>query len=182
MNRTEELFTLAKADLKSARLMLYSGNDELLQNNAAYHVQQALEKTAKAIIEHAGEHLGTVHDIGFLLNLMKSLSISYPNWLEESAYDISKWATTIRYNANFKTDYEEIDSIMKKRQNGRQKPRKPAVRNLAPSFKQRIIIVAYSFGLPVPQQNTAPTPPYLKTDCRRGGPAVFRQTPRRATG
>ena len=58
MDRSTELLLLAQADLKSAKILLNTGNDELLQNNAAYHAQQAVEKIAKALIENAGGHGG----------------------------------------------------------------------------------------------------------------------------
>ncbi len=112
MSRANDLLLLAQADLRSARILLNTGNDELLQNNAAYHAQQAVEKTAKALIENAGAHGGVGHDIGVLLRDMKELNIDYPDWLDESAYDISKWATTIRYNINFKASHDDIESVL----------------------------------------------------------------------
>ena len=89
-----------------------TGNDELLQNNAAYHAQQAVEKIAKALIENSGGHGGVGHDIGMLLRDLQTLHILYPEWLDDAAYDISKWATTIRYNANFKADHDMISDIL----------------------------------------------------------------------
>ena len=112
MDRSTELLLLAQADLKSAKILLNTGNDELLQNNAAYHAQQAVEKIAKALIESAGGHGGIGHDIGMLLRDLDELHINYPEWLGEYAYDISKWATTIRYNANFKADHDMISCIL----------------------------------------------------------------------
>ncbi len=112
MSRANDLLLLAQADLRSAVILLNTGNDELLQNNAAYHAQQAVEKTAKALIENAGGHGGVGHDIGVLLNALKSLDVTYPEWLNESAYDISKWSTTIRYNVNFKASHDDIESVI----------------------------------------------------------------------
>ena len=40
------------------------------------------------------------------------MHINYPEWLDDAAYDISKWATTIRYNANFKADHDMISDIL----------------------------------------------------------------------
>ncbi|MBR3719702.1 MAG: HEPN domain-containing protein [Firmicutes bacterium] len=112
MDRSTELLLLAQADLKSAKILLNTGNDELLQNNAAYHAQQAVEKIAKALIENSGGHGGVGHDIGMLLRDLQTLHILYPEWLDDAAYDISKWATTIRYNANFKADHDMISDIL----------------------------------------------------------------------
>ena len=112
MDRSTELLLLAQADLKSAKILLNTGNDELLQNNAAYHAQQAVGKNAKALIENSGGHGGVGHDIGMLLRDLQTLHILYPEWLDDAAYDISKWATTIRYNANFKADHDMISDIL----------------------------------------------------------------------
>ena len=43
---------------------------------------------------------------------LQTLHILYPEWLDDAAYDISKWATTIRYNANFKADHDMISDIL----------------------------------------------------------------------
>ena len=102
---------LAKTDLKTSELILNSSNDELMLNNAAYHTQQAVEKICKALILSAGDPPGTSHSIASLAQDMDRLDLSYPEWVNEDAYDISSWATTIRYNANFEADHDMIERI-----------------------------------------------------------------------
>ena len=48
------------------------------------------------------------HDLGQLVADAKAESINIPEWIEENAYEISRWATTIRYNTNFKTNRDSI--------------------------------------------------------------------------
>ena len=61
MSRYEDLLKLAEADLKTSIYLLDSFNDELMQNNAAYHTEQALEKLIKAIKEHHGDNATNTH-------------------------------------------------------------------------------------------------------------------------
>ena len=39
MSRFDDLIMLAEADLKTSKFLLDSFNDELMQNNAAYHTE-----------------------------------------------------------------------------------------------------------------------------------------------
>ena len=48
MDKWNELLRLARNDLKVAVLVLNEANDELMQNSAAYHTQQAVEKMMKS--------------------------------------------------------------------------------------------------------------------------------------
>ena len=112
MRRAEELLKLADADIKTAVVILDSGNDELIQNNAAYHAEQAVEKIAKSVLEDAGLHGGIRHDIAEILTDMTEAGIGYPDWLDKHAFEISRWATTIRYNTNFKADHDLIVEVL----------------------------------------------------------------------
>lgn len=49
------LFRSARMDYETARMIWTSScNDEMILNNAAYHLQQAVEKTLKGALECAG--------------------------------------------------------------------------------------------------------------------------------
>lgn len=114
MEVENNLFQIAKGDLRAAEILLSTANDEIMQNIAAYHVQQAVEKTIKQlIIEKRG--MGTIsHDIGMLVKDAKGEGIEIPSWVSEGAYEISRWATTIRYNSKFKTNRELIINYVEK--------------------------------------------------------------------
>lgn len=112
MGKSEDLIKLAETDLKVAKLVLNSANDELMQNSAAYHVEQAVEKLLKAKLDSIGIQAGITHNIQTLCDEMDKAKIDYPDWIKDKAYDISSWATTIRYNANFKSDHDEIEEVI----------------------------------------------------------------------
>lgn len=108
MDKWNELLRLARNDLKVAVLVLNEANDELMQNSAAYHTQQAVEKMMKSVIAKYGHRANLTHNITALSKDMDELGLSYPDWLRERDDELTSWSTTIRYNANFKSDYEEI--------------------------------------------------------------------------
>lgn len=103
---------MAANDLKVAKLVLNSANDELMQNSAAYHVEQAVEKLMKGLIVKAGGVAGVSHNITELSKDLDELGVSYPEWINDKDDDITSWATTIRYNANFKSDHDEIQEAI----------------------------------------------------------------------
>ncbi len=112
MGKYEDLIKLAANDLKVARLILNSANDELMQNSAAYNTEQAVEKIMKALLVRGGGTAGISHNITQLSKDMDDLSIPYPDWIHDKDDEISSWATTIRYNANFKADHDEIAEVI----------------------------------------------------------------------
>lgn len=55
---------------------------------------------------------GISHNITELSKDLDELSVSYPEWIHDKDDLITSWATTIRYNANFKADHDEIVQII----------------------------------------------------------------------
>lgn len=113
MDVKSNLLSLAQADVEVSELILGTTNDELKQNMAAYHTQQAIEKIIKQLIIDKRGFGNIEHDLGQLVADAKSEGIVVPDWVEENSYEISRWATTIRYNSNFKTNRDSIDSFNK---------------------------------------------------------------------
>lgn len=112
MGKYEDFLELARNDLRVAKLILNSSNDELMQNTAAYHVEQAVEKTMKALIVKNGGRAGISHSITELSKDLDDLGAEYPEWIHEKDDDITSWSTTIRYNVNFKADHDEIEAVI----------------------------------------------------------------------
>ena len=81
MERYEELMKLADADLRASELLLNSFNDELMQNNAAYHTQQALEQLMKALKEQNGAPATVTHSITVLWKDLEELGVEFPEWV-----------------------------------------------------------------------------------------------------
>lgn len=112
MAKFEDYLRLAEADLKVATLVLNSSNDELILNNAAYHVEQATEKIMKGLLVKNGQVAGISHSIIELSKDLDEAGVSYPEWIHDKDDTISSWATTIRYNVNFKAEHDEIAEII----------------------------------------------------------------------
>lgn len=105
------LLKLAIKDMQASKIILNSSSDELLQNIAAHHTQQAVEKTLKHMKVIAGSTAGIGHDIKVLIAEAKEVNCEIPEWVIEGAYDLSSWATSIRYNSNFKSNLELINDF-----------------------------------------------------------------------
>ena len=112
MGKYEDFIKLARNDLKVAKLILNSANDELMQNSTAYNTEQAVEKVMKGLITKAGGVAGISHNITQLSKDLDEVGVSYPEWIHDKDDEISSWATTIRYNANFKADHDEIEQVI----------------------------------------------------------------------
>jgi HEPN domain-containing protein len=94
------LLYLAKADCKAAKLLSQGSADEAVIGYAAYHVEQAIEKTLKCLIELRGIQYPRIHDITFLVTEVQKLGIEVPDKLASNTYQITEWAVSTRYNIN----------------------------------------------------------------------------------
>ena len=108
MGKPNDLIKLARADLSASEILLAANGGELLENLAAYHSQQATEKICKGLITRTGHAAGQRHDIGSLLDDMTAYKIPYPDWVDEQAYEISRWATNVRYDVKIDVDHDVI--------------------------------------------------------------------------
>ncbi len=39
---------------------------------------------------------------------VKAVGVTIPEWVDQNSYEISRWATTIRYNSSFRTNRDAI--------------------------------------------------------------------------
>lgn len=108
MGIENNMLLLAENDKEVSELILNTTNDELKQNIAAYHTQQSVEKVIKYLLIEARGFAGVEHNIYKLTQEADAENIMIPQWVKEGDYELSSWATTIRYNSNFKTDREKI--------------------------------------------------------------------------
>jgi HEPN domain-containing protein len=89
-DRAESFITLARNDLELAKLV--SARDP---GNAAFHLQQAAEKLAKAVLDIEGIPSGVTHQIGALAALLPTDHVFRPDL---AAFDrFSSYATSTRY-------------------------------------------------------------------------------------
>ena len=91
---------LIKADLKWSRMAL-NGTDETDIFIAAYHCQQAVEKTCGYIAQRIGIKSIRTHDIAKWADYLKNNSIDVPTAIANNADEISEWESKSRYNINF---------------------------------------------------------------------------------
>ena len=69
MDVKSNLLSLAQADVEVSELILGTTNDELKQNMAAYHTQQAIEKIIKQLIIDKRGFGNIEHDLGQIRGL-----------------------------------------------------------------------------------------------------------------
>lgn len=89
-DRAESFIVLARRDLDLAKLV--AAKDP---GNAAFHLQQAAEKLAKAVLDIEGIPSGVAHQIGALAAMLPSEHVFRPDL---AAFDrFSGFATSTRY-------------------------------------------------------------------------------------
>lgn len=98
MTKEQKLYkALIKADLKIAA-DYYASDDKALRQQAAYHAQQAIEKTIKLKAEICGLNLWG-HEIDVLIKKCDdaNLNIGIPQIIREKADMYTHWEAECRY-------------------------------------------------------------------------------------
>lgn len=108
------LLARAQADIDIAKLLLSPqgnpGNDEMITDQAAYHVQQGLEKALKYQTEMLGIEYKRTHNLVGLISDLEKNGFAISDKLKEKSFIISDWEASSRYNDDFcvvKKDVEE---------------------------------------------------------------------------
>ena len=96
-NEQRQYKGLIKADLKPVNSH-YDDNDKAMRLQAAYHMQQAIEKTIKLKAEVEGLNLWG-HDIDILIKKCtdNNMDIDIPDYIREKADIITQWEAECRY-------------------------------------------------------------------------------------
>ena len=96
-----DLLQRAYMDLTLAQMIVSQPlSDELHLDMAAYHTQQALEKTMKYKIDSVGETFPFVHEIDVLYSRMEELGLNPPEWIWDNYTVFNNYATKTRYGEN----------------------------------------------------------------------------------
>lgn len=91
-----ELFGIAENDLDAARTL--AQNSIVRLETCLLMVQQAIEKSLKAVLCHHGSEVPQTHDIEFLVDRLTNIPSSLPTVLTETDFgDLSTFATLRRY-------------------------------------------------------------------------------------
>ena len=99
MTREQKLFkALIKADLRIVETF-YNDEDKALRYQAAYHMQQAVEKTIKLKAELQDLNLWG-HDIDKLIIECDDakIDIGIPKYIRKKSVDITQWEAECRYH------------------------------------------------------------------------------------
>lgn len=90
------LLSIAKADLITAGKLVGS-EDKFIKHQAAYFIQQSIEKTIKYLIFLKTGSQPWGHDIEKLIRLAKSLGIQIPERIDKYKTVYTSWEAVTRY-------------------------------------------------------------------------------------
>jgi len=104
----KELVSVAKSDLKAAQILAKS--DLKRQELVLFHVQQAIEKSLKAILCWQGKPVPMVHSLSIIIDRLPN-SEGIPD--ADSLEDLTQFATIRRYEEGVALfSPEEIDAAL----------------------------------------------------------------------
>ncbi len=110
------LFRSAKMDYETA-VMIWRNpyNDEMILNNAAYHLQQAVEKIIKGALECVGVTVPNTHKISKLVKLVSDhgASLILTDWVDDHSEMLSAWEAQTRYDMDFLVEKRKLDVALK---------------------------------------------------------------------
>lgn len=91
-----ELFRIAENDLEAARALAAAKTVRV--ETKLLMVQQALEKSVKALLCHKGQEVPQTHDLEFLIDRLSHLELTLPQVLADTDFsDLSTFATLRPY-------------------------------------------------------------------------------------
>ena len=110
------LFQSARMDYDTAVLIWKAPyNDERFLNNAAYHLQQSVEKLLKAALECIGVTVPNTHRINRLVKMIgdHGANLMVTDWIDDHAEMLSEWEVQTRYNMDFLVEKRKIDAAIR---------------------------------------------------------------------
>lgn len=131
------LFRSARLDFETAKKLWETPwDDEMILNNAAYHLQQAVEKALKGALECVGVTVPNTHKITKLLAMTadNGANLVITDWIDDHSEMLSEWEAEARYNVDFIVEKRKLGRAMEEiehffRQNGIQKELRPELRD-----------------------------------------------------
>ena len=110
------LFRSAKMDYETA-MMIWKNpyNDEMILNNAAYHLQQAVEKVLKGALECVGVTVPNTHKISKLVKMISDhgANLIITDWIDDHSEMLSEWEAQTRYDMDFLVEKRKLDNAIK---------------------------------------------------------------------
>ncbi len=110
------LFRSAKMDYETAAMIWRNPyNDEMILNNAAYHLQQAVEKVLKGALECVGVTVPNTHKISKLVKMISDngANLTITDWIDDHSEMLSEWETQTRYDMDFLVEKRKLDAAIR---------------------------------------------------------------------
>lgn len=110
------LFRSAWMDFQTAQMIWERPyNDEMILNNAAYHLQQAVEKVLKGALECVGITVPNTHKITKLVAMVMNhgANLIITDWIDDHSEMLSEWEAETRYNMDFLVEKRKLDRAIK---------------------------------------------------------------------
>ena len=114
MKEKKTLLQRARVDIEITKENIQKKDDEIYIDIAAYHIQQAIEKILKYLIEMEGESYRKTHDISILWGDVDELGLSPPEWIWENRDKLNRYQTETRYGDDIVASRREIIEILEK--------------------------------------------------------------------
>ncbi len=89
-------------------------NDEMYLNNAAYHLQQCVEKITKGALECTGVTVPNTHRLSRLFSMVKNngANLILTEWLDDHGEMLSEWEAESRYNMDFLVEKQKLERAL----------------------------------------------------------------------
>ena len=111
------LLKRARTDIQIAKtLMTPEGNptnDGMVTDQAAYHIQQGIEKALKYQTEISGYPYKKIHNLVGLIGDVERTGFTVSDELKAMAYQISDWEAASRYNDDFSADISDLEKAIR---------------------------------------------------------------------
>lgn len=110
------LFRRAQLDYQTAKMIWERPcNDEMILNNAAYHLQQAVEKVLKGALECVGVTVPNTHKISKLVKMVSDngANLIITDWIDDHSEMLSEWEAESRYDMDFLVEKRKLDAAIK---------------------------------------------------------------------
>lgn len=109
------LFRSARMDFETAEMIWKSPyNDEMILNNAAYHLQQTVEKVLKGALECVGITVPNTHKITKLLKMTvdHGAGLIVTDWIDDHSEMLGEWEVAARYDMDFLVEKRKLDTAI----------------------------------------------------------------------
>lgn len=96
-----------KADIMFAQFGL-THSDECMLDQAAYHVQRAVEKELKVLIQLSGATPRKTHDIMLLYSTALGVGVVFPGHLQQAIVTYGSFLTAIEAESRYASSYTTV--------------------------------------------------------------------------